>query len=239
MKNFFDLSAQIGAPLAINVFLEPADAPRYHRIQYRRHVIAANESKPTRLSLLSRLRDPENQAAWREFDETYRDLIVRYCRARGLQIADAEDVRQLVMLRLSKALQAFRYQPERGRFRHYLGRAVRNTIIEQTARPKTRPQPVDTDVLTANAPDEPDDSDALWEQEWMDHHYRLAMKTIRATFDAKSVDVFDRLLEGQSVEELAGAFDMSTQAVHKVKQRIRNRMKELVQQQIHDEDESV
>jgi hypothetical protein len=32
---------------------------------------------------------------------------------------------------------------------------------------------------------------------------------------------------------------MSTQAVHKVKQRIRNRMKELVQQQIQDEDEPV
>ncbi len=197
------------------------------------------ESKPTRVSLLSRVRDPANDEAWREFDRTYRELIVRYCRARGLQLADAEDVRQAVMMRLSRALRTFEYQPELGRFRHYLGRTVRNAIIEHKVRPKRRPQPVDTDVLAADAADEAEGSDAVWEREWMDHHYRLAMQTIRATFDARSVEVFDRLLDGASVEELAGAYDMSTQAVHKVKQRIRNRMKQLVQQQIQDEDEPV
>ncbi|MGD2111247.1 MAG: sigma-70 family RNA polymerase sigma factor, partial [Phycisphaerae bacterium] len=155
-----------------------------------------SESRPTRLSLLSRVRDPANDEAWREFDETYRELIVRYCRARGLQLADAEDIRQTVMLQLSKSLRTFQYQPELGRFRHYLGRAVRNAIIEHTGRPKKRPQPVDTDVLAANAADEAEGSDALWEREWIDHHYRLAMQTIRTTFDARSVEVFDRLLDG-------------------------------------------
>ena len=52
----------------------------------------ARESTPTRASLLSRVRDPENDAAWREFEATYRDLIIRYCRARALQVADAAQV---------------------------------------------------------------------------------------------------------------------------------------------------
>ncbi|MCA9253978.1 MAG: sigma-70 family RNA polymerase sigma factor, partial [Phycisphaerales bacterium] len=74
----------------------------------------------TRASLLLRIRDPDDQRAWREFDGAYGELIVRYCRARGLQLVDAEDVRQLVMLNLSRSIPRFEYQPEVGRFRDYL-----------------------------------------------------------------------------------------------------------------------
>jgi RNA polymerase sigma-70 factor (ECF subfamily) len=195
------------------------------------------ESEQTQPSLLSRVRDPSDAAAWREFDAKYRDLILRYCRARGVQPADAEDIRQVVMISLSRTLPSFVYQPERGRFRHYLGRTVRNAIIEHAARPKGRPGPLESHVLATQPAENADRADELWEQEWIDHHYRLAMRTVRATFDARSVEVFDRLLNGESVEGVAEAYAMSTQAVHKVKQRIRRRMQELVQQQIREEDE--
>ena len=40
----------------------------------------------------------------------------------------------------------------------------------------------------------------VWlEQEWQDHHYRLAMRTIETTFDRRSVQIFARLLAGVSV----------------------------------------
>lgn len=197
------------------------------------------ESKPTRASLLSRVRNADDSDAWREFDATYRDLILRYCRARRLQAADADDVRQAVMFSLSKALRTFEYRPDRGRFRHYLCRTVRNAILQQMARPNTSAEQIDTTELAMRPAEEDGEADAIWEREWMDHHYRLAMKTIRATFDPRSVAVFDQLLGGQAVETVAEANEMSTQAVHKVKQRIRNRMKELLQEQIRYEDEPV
>ncbi len=195
------------------------------------------EPRQTRASLLSRLRDPSDDAAWREFDDTYRELIVRYCRARRLQAADAEDVRQMVMLSLSKALPTFAYDPARGRFRHYLCRTIRNAIIQNSARPNSRLEAVDNAELAYLSADEDMETDEVWEREWMDHHYRLAMKTIRGTFDPRSVEVFDRLLKGAAVEAVATEYGMTTQAVHKVKQRIRDRMMELVQEQIRIEDE--
>src|SRR3954469_2676729 len=82
----------------------------------------------THPSLLERLRDAGDAAAWREFDRRYGELIVRYARARGLQQADAEDVRQAVLLSLSRSMPRFEYSPARGRFRHYLGRVVRNAV---------------------------------------------------------------------------------------------------------------
>src|SRR5262245_25748155 len=42
----------------------------------------------TRHSLLIRLAEPSDTAAWLEFLETYEGAVFRYCRSRGLQEAD-------------------------------------------------------------------------------------------------------------------------------------------------------
>ena len=65
----------------------------------------------THPSLLSRVRDPANAGAWREFESLYGSLILGYCRRLGLQLSDAEDVRQVVMTDLSTALPKFALEP--------------------------------------------------------------------------------------------------------------------------------
>src|SRR5262245_43365444 len=101
----------------------------------------------TRPSLLSRVRDTGNRSAWRDFDDRYGALIVHYCRACGLQHSDAEDVRQVVMLNLARSLPNFRYSRERGRFRSYLGRVVRNAVSQHLSRPNRRGLPLDDEVM--------------------------------------------------------------------------------------------
>jgi RNA polymerase sigma-70 factor (ECF subfamily) len=186
--------------------------------------------------LLLRVRDVADAGAWAEFEERYRELIVRYARAKGLQPADADDVCQSVMVKLCQSLRSFAYDPGKGRFRSYLHRAVRNEVIEQFSRPKRLPNTVDHNDADMQAAGE-DDADAQWEREWENHHFRLAMTTIRATFEPESVSVFERLLAGDSVDSVAVAFDTSAPAVHKIKQRIRNRMHALIARQIAEEDE--
>lgn len=189
----------------------------------------------THPSLLSRVRDPANAHAWRQFESLYREFLVRFCRRRGLQVADAEDVVQTVMLNLSKSLPGFVYDPKRGRFRDYLYRCTRNAISQWVERPTVRPGALDTHVLdTLSPPDATEDS--AWEQEWVAHHYRLAMHTVRQTFEARSVEVFEKSVAGTSVAELAAEFAMSEQAVHKVRQRIKARMEELIAAQVREED---
>src|SRR5262245_4047251 len=90
---------------------------------------------PTRASLLSRVRDASDEAAWQEFQSLYHDLLLRLCRRRGMQEADALDVVQTVMTGLLKSLPRFTYDPRRGRFRDYLFRctehAIRRVAIER------------------------------------------------------------------------------------------------------------
>ncbi len=194
-------------------------------------------SETTQPSLLSRVRDPADDASWREFDAKYRELILRYCRARGLQTSDAEDARQIAMANLAKSLRSFEYQPARGRFRGYLGQVVRSAISRHFKRPNEQARALDTNVLVTVEADDAGQADEVWEREWVRHHYRLAMQTVRAAFDPKSVQIFDRLLAGDGVSQLASDFQTTTQAVHKIKQRIRDRLEELIADQIKQEDD--
>jgi DNA-directed RNA polymerase specialized sigma24 family protein len=81
------------------------------------------------------------------------------------------------------------------------------------------------------------DDDPAWNQEWVRHHYRRALHTLRATHDPKSIEVFQRLLAGSSVRDVAASFEMTEQAVHKIKQRVRDRLKELIASQLRDEEQ--
>lgn len=196
-------------------------------------VVATDTTHP---SLLARVRDPADAAAWREFEARYRDLIRRYCRRRELQTADAEDVSQLVLLALARALQRFTFDPARGRFRDYLGRVVNNAIQRHLSRPIQAPRLLDTSVLDLLATPQNETPDEHWEVEWMQHHLRLAMRAVRADCAPESMAVFELLLSGQSVEAVAEQSRMTPDAVYKVKQRMRERLRERTEQQIRDEE---
>jgi RNA polymerase sigma-70 factor (ECF subfamily) len=74
----------------------------------------------THVTLLTRLRqEPTDQAGWDEFVERYGRHIYRWCRKWKLQDADAEDVTQDILVKLTHTLRAFAYDPSRS-FRGWL-----------------------------------------------------------------------------------------------------------------------
>lgn len=186
----------------------------------------------TQSSLLERLREPGDEAAWRRFDALYGEVIVRYARRRGLELADAEDIRQIVALNLMGAMRGFRLRHDRGRFRSYLGRVVGNAIFRYRNRPSHHREVLEPDLAAIAPPVLGDALDAVWEQEWRDHHLRRALATLRSTFDPRSMEIFERLLQGQSTADVVGATQSSPATVHKVRQRVRARLQTLVEQQI-------
>jgi RNA polymerase sigma factor (sigma-70 family) len=74
----------------------------------------------TRISLLTQLRrNPSDQASWDQFVERYGPHIYRWCRQWQLQDADAEDVTQDILVKLTDKLRGFAYDPSRS-FRAWL-----------------------------------------------------------------------------------------------------------------------
>lgn len=198
------------------------------------------EPHTTRASLLSRVRNSDDHDAWRDFQERYRELLLRFCLKRGLQHADAEDVVQGIFLNLSKALPQFVYDPLRGRFRDYLYRCARSGIFGWSRRSNGKWQALDNngEAFADEIPGETLDpaEAAIWEQEWVAHHYRMAMESVRADFDQQNVEIFERNLAGDDVAVLAADYGISEQSIYKSRHRIRARLQELVAEQVLEED---
>ena len=195
----------------------------------------------TQLTLIARLRDPKDEAAWTHFETRYRELVVRFSMRQGLQAADAEDVAQAVFASLLKSLQNFTFDASKGRFRDYLFRAVRNEVCRQKSK-ALRPMSASpllalSELSPSNDPGSADVGEAakMFDDEWINHHYRLALSEIRRTHAPESVAIFETLIAGISIAATALRFATTEQAVHKVKQRVRDRMQALVQAQIAEE----
>jgi RNA polymerase sigma-70 factor (ECF subfamily) len=88
--------------------------------------MADHSGNQTRLSLLSRLRkNPDDPSAWDEFVSRYGPQLRAWCHAWGLQEADAEDITQMVLVRLAVKLRGFVYDPG-GSFRAWLKTLARH-----------------------------------------------------------------------------------------------------------------
>ncbi len=185
-----------------------------------------------------RVRDPADQAAWAEFDARYREWLIRFFRRRGVKIVDAEDLAQSVLAALVRNLPNFAYDPERGRFRGYLFRCAQNAISAWSACSDRVARPLDLSRVPARVTNGEDDPAAaqVWEEEWVAHHYRRAIETLRQSASERDLAILDRSLGGAEVAALARELQMDEQAVYKARQRIRDRMEMLIAQQVAEED---
>jgi RNA polymerase sigma-70 factor (ECF subfamily) len=84
----------------------------------------------TRYSLLARLAEPADAAAWTEFLETYEGAVFRYCRSRGLQESDARDVVQEVLLAVHRAIGTWQPSGRLGSFRAWLMQTAHHICLK-------------------------------------------------------------------------------------------------------------
>jgi RNA polymerase sigma-70 factor (ECF subfamily) len=82
--------------------------------------VAESTGRSTRVSILMALRnDPGDQSAWSAFVDRYGPQIHAWCLRWKLQEADAQDVTQMVLVKLVRQLPDFAYDPSRS-FRGWL-----------------------------------------------------------------------------------------------------------------------
>lgn len=189
-------------------------------------------ARTTHVTLLERLSAGEDRSAWRDFCDRYGDLIRGFARRAGCNDNDADDVLQEVLIALVGAMPSFRYDPEKGRFRGYL----KTIVVRAVAKKSCQKRPVEELSAHDVASSEPAAEERLWEEEWRQHHLRLAMRVIEAEFSVHDRAAFQRYaVEGQSVAETAKALGLSVDHVYQAKSRILRRLGELVAQQVAEE----
>jgi len=193
------------------------------------------DSPTTRPTLLARLGNASDRHAWREFDRRYGDLVIGYCRGCGLQLSDAEDVRQLVMASFARTFPRFEYSRQVGRFRDYFRTVVRRAIARHVSRHASRELALENSALDALSPGETSEADEQWEEQWVRHHCRRALAKLRESAEPRSIEIFNRLLAGETHEGVAKGLGITCEAVRKSKQRIKDRLREIIAAQILEE----
>jgi RNA polymerase sigma-70 factor (ECF subfamily) len=187
-------------------------------------------SPTTRPSLLIRLRDSQDRAAWSQFVEVYAPLIYGFARKHGLQDADAADLMQEVLRSVTGAAGRLEYDPERGSFRGWLFTVVRNKLRNFLASPQRRWQGTgDTDALKLlqSVPNE----EQQWDQAYEQRLFAWAAEQVRGGFQEATWQAFWRTaVEGRSAREAAEALGMSVGAVYIARSRVLARLREQVQQ---------
>jgi RNA polymerase sigma-70 factor (ECF subfamily) len=87
----------------------------------------------TRYTLLARLAEPADSAAWSEFVSIYEEAIFRYSRNRGLQQADACEVVQVVLLAVHQAVGDWKPTGRPGSFRTWLLKTAHHLCLRALA----------------------------------------------------------------------------------------------------------
>jgi len=97
---------------------------------------SVDEMIPTRQSLLSRLKNWNDQEGWKAFFDTYWRLIYHTAVKAGLTDAEAEDVVQETVISVMKSMPTFEYDSQNGSFKSWLLRfdqlANRGSVSQAT-----------------------------------------------------------------------------------------------------------
>jgi RNA polymerase sigma-70 factor (ECF subfamily) len=197
-----------------------------------------DDSPVTRPSLLARIRDPDDAAAWRRFVDLYCPLIYRFLRRRGVQDADAADLTQEVCRSVARAAGRLDYDPAKGAFRGWLYTVTRNKLYDFLE--KQRRQPVGSGDTTAHrlleeAPGRDAADETLWGREYERQVFRRAAERVSGDFAGATWQAFWRTaVEGRPGQEVAAELGMSVGAVYVAKSRVMARLLKAIRE-IQDE----
>ncbi len=184
---------------------------------------------PTRPTLVLRLRNPTDQAAWNTFVEIYAPVVLAYAKRCGLQEADAADVVQEVLRSVYGAAERFSYDPTKGSFRGWLFTIARNRVkhlrrrrIEVTGGTVVR-------EMMASQPDRLDDQNR-WEREHQARLFAWAVERVKPDFRQGTWDAFWGVaVDNESVVDVATRLDMTVGAVYVAKSRVVARIRAEIQ----------
>jgi RNA polymerase sigma-70 factor (ECF subfamily) len=181
------------------------------------------DPKLTSQTLLLRLKAdaPAREMAWREFYETYAQIIGGFARKMGARQQDIADVVQDVMLGFFSVSPEFTYDASRGRFRGYLKTCTWRVIqrrfgraMRVAGRPLGEVDPSEVQVETA------------WNDVWEQEKLQRAVESVRQRYSARpdkaiTFRAFEMyvMLE-RSPQEVAAELSISVDSVHQAKTRV-------------------
>jgi RNA polymerase sigma factor (sigma-70 family) len=190
--------------------------------------LSGSHTSPT---LMGRLRqEPTDQAAWAQFVERYGRRIFAWCRKGDLQEADAEDVTQMVLVRLAERMRTFAYDPSKT-FRGWLRTLTQHAwsdFVEARQRGGRASGDSATDAALQTIPAR-DDLVARLDEQFDQEILEEASARVQLRIDPVSWEAFRlQAVEGLSGAETARRLQRTVAAVFKARTRVQGMLRDEV-----------
>jgi RNA polymerase sigma-70 factor (ECF subfamily) len=183
---------------------------------------------PTSATLLQRLLDRNDGAAWDRFVALYEPLLRRWLAPQLPQVADLDDVTQQVLTVVLEKLPAFEHSGRAGAFRAWL-RAISTNCLRKfwRSRPAAGPDP---EALLLQLEDSQSALSQQWDREHDEFILRRVLELVEPEFTPKTWTAFRRVaLEHAEPEVVAAEVGMTVNAVCIAKSRVLRRLREEIE----------
>jgi RNA polymerase sigma-70 factor, ECF subfamily len=175
-------------------------------------------------SLLERLRQPNEQAAWERFVEIYTPLIYYWACKIGLQNQDAVDLVQDVFMTLIQKMPAFQYN-EKQSFRAWLRTVTINKWRDKRRRNALPLEPGNGEALKQIA--SANDAEALWDAEYNQQIVGRALEIMQAEFSPTVWKAcWETIVSGLPPKQVAANLGISIASVYAAKSRVLRRLRQ-------------
>lgn len=180
----------------------------------------------TSLSLLERLRRPEQESAWVRFVDLYSPLLFYWGKQMGQHDQDAADFVQDVFTHLVTRLPRFEYNND-GSFRAWLRTVAMNVLKSRLRRRRLSDGRAPLASIDELADEQKTADEKFWEQEYQQHVLREALRIAQSDFASRTWQACWRVIgEGRSAPEVARELGMTVGAVYAARIRVLTRLRE-------------
>jgi RNA polymerase sigma-70 factor, ECF subfamily len=190
----------------------------------------------TRHSLLLRMHDRADVAAWSEFCTIYEPVVYRIAKRANLQDADAREVAQEVLLIVSRKVDSFDTQAS-GRFRGWLSKIARHATIDLLRKRHERPiGGSDVFRMMASVPAIETEASREFLAEARSQKFHWAAEQVRQSTQSTTWQAFWlTAVESLSASDVATRLGISVGAVYVSRCRTLARIKKRIESFMEDE----
>lgn len=183
----------------------------------------------TSTTLLAGLHDNKNSAVWREFDRRYRPILQGFARRLGLRTDDAADVAQEVLFQFVRDYGRGKYDRSKGRLRTWLMTIMHRRVVDHHRACGVRREKRGSSGLVNISAEA--DLEAAWESERKARLLAQALVELKDTSrtNEQTLKAFELyVLKHRPAEEVAETLDITVAAVYVAKNRVAERLREIV-----------
>ncbi len=182
-----------------------------------------SEIPQTRESLLISLRN-RSEDAWSEFFSVYENALYRFCRSKGLQSADCDDVLQEVLTAVLAKVSNWDHDSSKGSFRGWLFRVARNIavdVIDRRARKIVASGDTKVAKMLSEVASTAREDEQTFEREYRRVLFDWASSQVKSEVKEVTWQSFCKTaIEGEKAENVADQLGISVGSVYTAKCRV-------------------